>query len=138
MSSIEQLTTGLEKDVNVSIEEIASKLLDKVNLELKTEIPFKDDVWNHAMLKSMGDHIEMLTSQIRLNFDIKDEQGNIVQVPFPKFMRAYYLRQVGYSEEYAVSLNREGRKEIVQIARGKFEERVRRGDMLSAISQGRM
>ena len=53
-------------------------------------------------------------------------------------MRSYYLRQVGYSEEYAVSDGREGRKEIVQIARGRFEERVRRGDMLSAISQGRV
>ena len=138
MSSIEQITTGLEKDVNVSIEEIASKLLDKVNLELKTEIPFKDDVWNHAMLKSMGDHIEVLTSQIPLVIDIKNEQGNIIQIPFNKFMRSYYLRQVGYSEEYALSDGREGRKEIVQIARGRFEERVRRGDMLSAISQGKL
>lgn len=133
-SNIDTLTGGLEKDVSISIEEIASKLLDKTNIELKTEIPFKDTVWDTAMLKSMADRLEILFSGIPLIFKIKNSKGEVTEIAYPQFMRQFYLRQVGYAEEYAVSDGREGRKEIVSIAGRKLEEKIKHKDMLSAIT----
>lgn len=134
MSNLDMLTGGLEKDVSISIEEIASKLLSKTDIELKTEIPFKDSVWNTAMLKSTADHIEILFKGVPLDFIIHPAKGEPYKLDFAQFMKISYLKQIGYSEEYAVSDGREGRKEIVQIAGRKFEERRKHQDMLSAIT----
>ena len=133
-SNLDTLTGGLERDVSISIEEIASKLLSKVDIELKTEIPFKDNVWQTAMLKSTADHIEMLFKGVPLKFKIHNKDNTIYEIDYAQFLRAYYLKQIGYSEEYAVSDGREGRKEIVSIAGRKFEERRKSQDMLSAIT----
>ncbi|SRR6266550_1897161 len=133
-SNIDTLTGGLEKDVSISIEEIASKLLDKTNIELKTEIPFKDNVWNTAMTKSTADHIQILFQGVPLKFKIKNNKGEISEIDYATFLRAYYLKQIGYSEEYAISDGREGRREIVSIAGRKLEEKIKHKDMLSALT----
>ena len=133
-SNLDTLTGGLEKDVSISIEEIASKLLSKTDIELKTEIPFKDDVWATAMLKSCADHIEILFKGVELKFKLKNIKGETYEMTYSEWLRAYYLRQIGYSEEFAVSDGREGRKEIVSIAGRKLEEKRLHKDMLSAIT----
>jgi hypothetical protein len=133
-SNIDSITGGLEKDVSISIEEIASKLLSKVDIELKTDIPFHDPVWNTALLKSTADHIGILFRGVPLNFKLKNSKGETYEITYSEFLRSYYLKQIGYSEEYAVSEDREGRREIVSIAGRKFEEKRKHQDMLSAIT----
>lgn len=133
-SNLDTITGGLEKDVSISIEEIASKLLSKTDIELKTEIPFKDTVWNTSMIKSTGDHIKILFGGVPLKFKVKTDKGESVEIDYGTFLRAYYLKQIGYSEEYAISDGREGRKEIVAIAGRKLEEKRKHQDMLSAIT----
>ena len=58
-SNLESITNDMEKENPLTAEAMGSTLLNKENLELKTEIPFNDEVWNTALMKSIGDMIEL-------------------------------------------------------------------------------
>jgi hypothetical protein len=147
-TNLESVSNDLEKENPLTAEALASTLLTKENLELKTEIPFSDAVWNTALLKSMGDMIELDFLELRDIIEVESplsSKGNnneykiFVKVPvvengikvdvkitLAKYLGDMYKKQIIYAEEYAVSYHREGRKEVADMYQRKREEQERK------------
>ena len=144
-TNLETITNDIEKENPLTAEALASTLLTKDNLELKTDIPFSDPVWNTALLKSIGDMIELdfLELQdivevespksakgdnsdykifVKVHLEQKDGTKHEEKLTLARYLGELYKRQIVYSEEYAVSENRQGRKEVADMAARKMQQ----------------
>ena len=161
-ANLESITNELEKENPLTAEALGSTLLSKDAIELKTEIPFADEVWNTALMKSMGDMIELDFLELRdiitveqvgkyiggnvvpdfkifVNVEVENKDGIklLVKMPLAKYLAELYKRQIGYSEEYAVSHNRKGRQEVADMVamKEKAKQGTRQPDMLGDITK---
>ena len=130
--SLDSFTQDFEKDYSVTVEQIFSQLMTKDNLPLKTEIPFHDAVEMTAMIKEAYHLVGELFMDVeiiddnnklsRVEFDIKNKKGEILKIPFGQLVTSRLSRSITYSEEYAVSHNRQGRKEVAGMISKKVED----------------
>ena len=158
-TNLETVSNDIEKENPLTSEALGASLLSKENIELKTEIPFSDSVWNTALLKSMGDMIELdflelrdvievisqnhekgINDDYKINVKVMVEQNGViteVKMPMARYLGELYKRQISYAEEYAVSYHREGRREVADmIGRKREEEQKKKGgnDILGDMS----
>ena len=158
-TNLETVSNEMEKENPLTAEALASTLLTKDNLELKTDIPFSDPVWNTALMKSVGDMIELdfLELQdvieivapdhekgkwddykifVKVQVENPDGTKTEVKMSLARYLGELYKRQIKYSEEYAVSENRQGRTEVAEMMGKKFQQPQQRkpDDVLGSMS----
>lgn len=141
--SLNDIIEGFDKDQSVTAEQLASTLQSKENLSLKTEIPFTAEVWHTALRKDVC----YLIGDIFANVKIRNKEGKMVSptyyaindkgeeesITFGEKITIGLLRQIGYSEEYAVSHRRKGRTEMVSVLARKMEQEQKKQDSLGKV-----
>ena len=142
MSSLEEIVGSFEKESNITTEQLASQLMNKTDLSLKTEIPFSREVEITALSKDMCDMIgdlfdsvEIIGNDMQLHpatYTYINDRGESKNMTFGERLAIDLKRKIGYSEEYAVSHRRKGRTEITSVLGKKVETEIKRqGDTLS-------
>lgn len=145
--SLSDIIGEFDKEQNVTSEQLAQTLQSKDNLPLKTEIPFSPEVWHTALrkdacylvgdlfnnLKIMQKDQEGKVSLEKPSYTAVNEKGETVQISFGEKLTVSLLRQIGFSEEYAVSHKRKGRAEMVSVLARKVEQQQKSSDALGKV-----
>jgi hypothetical protein len=142
--SLQNIIDEFDKDNSVTTEQLASSLMNKENLTLKTEIPFGKEVWHTALRKDMCDLVGNLLNNVQIinedgtklvpvTYDRINPDGTHTQIPFGQKVAEDLKRNIGYAEEYAVSHKRKGRLELASVLGRKMEMRQAREDTISRV-----
>lgn len=131
--SLSEIVNEFEKETgSITSEQLASQLMNKENLSVKTEIPFSKDVELTALAKDMCDLVGDLFEDVKVidddgklikyQYSYTDDKGTQKQMSFGVNIALELKRKIFYSEEYAVSHKRKGRTEIVNVLGKRVEE----------------
>jgi hypothetical protein len=142
--SLQNIIDEFDKDNSVTTEQLASSLMNKENLTLKTEIPFGKEVWHTALRKDMCDLVGNLLNNVQIinedgtklvpvTYDRINPDGTHTLIPFGQKVAEDLKRNIGYAEEYAVSHKRKGRLELASVLGRKMELRQAREDTISRV-----
>lgn len=145
--SLQSIIDEFDKEAAITTEQLASQLMNKQDLSLKTEIPFNKAVWHTALRKDMCDLVGILFNNVKVikedtkgelkletyQYEKVNEKGEKIKVNFGQEVATDLKRQIGYSEEYSVSYKRRGRIELTSVLGKKMEHVQARVDTLSRV-----